>query len=99
MRESKLELNKALGQALRELRLSKELSQEHVGASQSYVSDVERGLKTLSLEKLDEFASSIGVHPISIIAKCYLIRDESLTEDALMKILRKDLDSLNNPNH
>ncbi|PZX01980.1 helix-turn-helix protein [Pseudomonas sp. 478] len=94
LRVSKLELSETLGQALKEFRLSRGLSQEHVGASQSYVSDIERGLKTLSIEKLHEFASCIGVHPISIIARCYLIKDKSISEENLMAILQQDLETL-----
>ncbi|WP_244902344.1 helix-turn-helix domain-containing protein [Pseudomonas gessardii] len=95
LRECKLELSKALGQALKESRISKGLSQEQVGASQSYVSDIERGLKTLSLEKLDEFASGIGVHPITILARCYLIKEESMKQEDVINRLRLELSLIN----
>ncbi|MDN3220048.1 transcriptional regulator [Pseudomonas lundensis] len=86
-----MELKYAFGQALRELRMSKDLSQESIGASQSYVSDVERGLKTPSIEKLDEFASTIGIHPVTILAKSYLVKDRSLSAEDLMALVRKEL--------
>lgn len=86
-----MELKYAFGQALRELRMSKGLSQESIGASQSYVSDVERGLKTPSIEKLDEFASTIGIHPVTILAKSYLVKDRSLSAEDLMALVRKEL--------
>ncbi|MGY1450259.1 helix-turn-helix domain-containing protein [Pseudomonas chlororaphis] len=86
-----MELKYAFGQALRELRMSKDLSQESIGASQSYVSDVERGLKTPSIEKLDEFASTIGIHPVTILAKSYLVKDRSLSPEDLMALVRKEL--------
>ncbi len=86
-----MELKYAFGQALRELRISKDLSQESIGASQSYVSDVERGLKTPSIEKLDEFASTIGIHPVTILAKSYLVKDRSLSAEDLMALVRKEL--------
>ncbi|WP_226501009.1 helix-turn-helix transcriptional regulator [Pseudomonas sp. MWU16-30322] len=87
-----MELKYAFGQALRELRMSKDLSQESIGASQSYVSDVERGLKTPSIEKLDEFASTIGIHPVTILAKSYLVKDRSLSAEDLIALVRKELD-------
>jgi transcriptional regulator with XRE-family HTH domain len=71
--------------------MSKDLSQESIGASQSYVSDVERGLKTPSIEKLDEFASTIGIHPVTILAKSYLVKDRSLSAEDLMALVRKEL--------
>ncbi|MBU4636275.1 helix-turn-helix domain-containing protein [Pseudomonas chlororaphis] len=86
-----MELKYAFGKALREIRMSKDLSQESIGASQSYVSDVERGLKTPSIEKLDEFASNIGVHPVTILAKSYLLKDESLQPEILIARLREEL--------
>ncbi|MEI4523832.1 helix-turn-helix transcriptional regulator [Pseudomonas neuropathica] len=86
-----MELKYAFGQALRELRMSKDLSQESIGASQSYVSDVERGLKTPSIEKLDEFASTLGIHPVTILAKSYLVKDRSLSAEDLMALVRKEL--------
>jgi len=71
--------------------MSKDLSQESIGASQSYVSDVERGLKAPSIEKLDEFASTIGIHPVTILAKSYLLKDRSLSAEDLMALVRKEL--------
>lgn len=69
----------ALGQAIRWHRTKLNLSQETIGISQSYVSDIERGLKSLSVEKLEEFADAMGVHPLSILAKCYLLKDTSVS--------------------
>ena len=56
-----MDLNHALGQAIKELRIAKGLSQELIGASQTYVSDIERGLKFLSVEKLDQFFRALGL--------------------------------------
>jgi transcriptional regulator with XRE-family HTH domain len=86
-----MDLNEAVGAALRDLRVRNGASQEKVGLSQSYVSDVERGFKALSIDKLDEFAANIGVHPMSILAKAYLIRDESLKLSDLLKRLDNEL--------
>jgi transcriptional regulator with XRE-family HTH domain len=79
-----LELNRALGKALKELRVRNGISQEQMGASQSYVSDVERGLKSISLEKLAEFSASIGVHPITVLARCYMLLDEQMSLENLI---------------
>ena len=57
-----MELKQAIGQAFKELRVSRGLPQEAAGASQSYISDVERGLKSPTIEKFNELATNIGVH-------------------------------------
>jgi transcriptional regulator with XRE-family HTH domain len=93
-----LELNKALGLAIRELRQSKGLSQESIGASQSYISDIERGIKTLSVEKLDEIANCIGVQPVTILAKCYMIKNDSTDSTILLSLLAEELSDLETPN-
>lgn len=86
-----MELNHAVGAALRELRVTNGVSQEKVGASQSYVSDVERGFKSLSIDKLDEFATNIGVHPLSILAKAYLLKHKEISLSELITRMEQDL--------
>lgn len=87
-----MDLNRALGRALRELRQSKGLSQESIGSSQSFISDVERGIKTLSVEKLEEFAVNIGVHPVTLLTKCYLIKNNDPSADALLTSVLNELE-------
>lgn len=87
-----MELKQALGKAIKELRLSSDLSQESVGASQSYISDVERGIKSPSVIKLAELAENMGVHPLTILAKSYLLANPELTVQALLEQLRQELE-------
>ncbi|WP_236208048.1 helix-turn-helix domain-containing protein [Pseudomonas tohonis] len=89
-----MELKQALGQAIKELRISKELSQETVGASQSYVSDVERGIKSPTVIKLVELAENMGVHPLTVLAKSYLLADPNLSAHELLEQLRLELEDL-----
>ena len=48
-----MELNEALGLVIKELRLQRELPQEGLGPSQSYISAIERGKWKPSLEKIE----------------------------------------------
>lgn len=86
-----MELRKAVGAAIRAQRLSSGLSQESVGESQSYVSDVERGRKSPSIEKIDQLANLMGIHPLTLVAKAYLIQNPNLTADAILERLRLEL--------
>lgn len=88
-----MELKKALGMALRRARKSRQLSQEDLTgvSSQTYLSMLESGAKGPTLEKLDAIASAMGVHPLTILADCYLLSDESLTLDELLSRVRTEL--------
>lgn len=80
-----MELSKAIGAALKEVREAKALTQEDfVGVSgRTYLSEIERGLKSPTLEKLDQLATHMGIHPLELLVACYAKRDAVTTEDVL----------------
>jgi transcriptional regulator with XRE-family HTH domain len=69
-----MELKKAFVSALRNLRVRKGLTQENfsIVSSRTFISSLERGIKGVTLEKNDELATTIGVHPVTLIVACYL---------------------------
>jgi transcriptional regulator with XRE-family HTH domain len=73
-------LLKRFGVGLQRARKSRELTQEDfsVVSSRTYLSSLERGIKAPTITKIDEIATAIGVHPLSLIAYAYLPVD--LTE-------------------
>ncbi|MBU9561676.1 helix-turn-helix domain-containing protein [Burkholderia multivorans] len=62
-----------MGAALRMLRQAKGVSQEDFGivSSRTYISTVERGLKSPTLGKIEQLAGVLGVHPLTLIATAY----------------------------
>ncbi|MCO6055545.1 helix-turn-helix domain-containing protein [Pseudomonas sp. MOB-449] len=86
-----MDLSQAVGTAVRIARLSKAMRQEALGASQTYVSDVERGLKAPSLEKLEEMALAMGIHPVSLVLASYLVKEAPTSTETLINRLRCDL--------
>ena len=60
--------------ALQTARKSLELSQEDfsLASSRTYVSALERGIKTPTLTKVDELAEVMDLHPLTLIALSYL---------------------------
>lgn len=80
-----MELSKAIGAALKEAREAKGLTQEDfVGVSgRSYLSEIERGLKSPTLEKLDQLATRIGIHPMELLISCYAKQSSSSPQDVL----------------
>lgn len=72
--------------ALRSSRKSKGLSQEDFSlvSSRTYVSSLERGLKSPTLNKVDDLAEVLGVHPLTLLAMSYLrTRDATAVERVL----------------
>jgi len=89
-----MELKQALAQALRKIRTSRGLTQEDLGdvSSRTYVSTLERGLKSPTLEKLVELSVRMDVHPLSLLTEIFLLTGEEPDLEALFTRVRRDLD-------
>lgn len=83
-----MELNRAIGSALKEAREAKGLTQEDfVGVSgRTYLSEIERGLKSPTLEKIDQLATRIGIHPLELLIACYA-KQAATSPRALLELL------------
>jgi transcriptional regulator with XRE-family HTH domain len=80
------------GIALREIRTRKHIPQESLGASQSFISAVERGLRSPTLQKLEQLAATLNVNPITILAYSQLANGQS--PEALFASVREELRDL-----
>ncbi|WP_369302387.1 helix-turn-helix domain-containing protein [Pseudomonas sp. N2-5-1-1] len=91
-----MELKKAFGQALKQMRTHKGLTQEDFSnvSSRTYLSTLERGLKSPTIDKLGEIASVMEVHPVSILVHSYLLRDRSMTIEQLFERVQEELGSI-----
>lgn len=87
-----MERRLAFGSALREVRLRKEIAQEQLGASQSFVSTVERGIRSPTIAKMEEFAERLGVNPATLMILMQVGLDGD--EDALLKRIRDEIKAL-----
>ena len=74
------------------------MSQEAFGdiSSRTYISALERGLKNPTLGKIDELADVLQVHPLTLVAQCYLQQATVGEVDALLSTVRAQLLELNN---
>ena len=61
--------------ALKMARTAQGLSQESFGlvSSRTYVSSLERGLKAPTLNKADDLAQVLGIHPLTLLALSYAV--------------------------
>lgn len=82
--------------ALRIVRVSKGLTQEDFSlvSSRTYMSSLERGIKSPTLGKLEAIAVKLDIHPMTLLAIAYC---KDLTQDSiadLLAIVQADLVSL-----
>lgn len=90
-----MELKQAFGQALKQFRTAKGLTQEDFSSisSRTYLSTLERGLKCPTLDKLEGLASVMDVHPLSVLAAAYQIKGDEGGLDALLARIRTEVGS------
>jgi transcriptional regulator with XRE-family HTH domain len=64
------------GKALKQLRDLVDVTQEDFGlvSSRTYISTVERGLKSPTLGKIEQLAQVLGVHPLTLLTVAYMDR-------------------------
>ena len=87
-----MDIRSALGRALKTLRNSRGLTQEDFSdvSSRTYLSTLERGLKSPTLDKINALAGVIEIHPLSIMVLTYLAA-EGGTVDAVLAKVRREL--------
>ena len=68
----------AFGKALKQVRKAKKLTQEDFSevSSRTYISSLERGIKSVTLEKLDQIAEVLGVNPLTILTLAYYYKSQ-----------------------
>ncbi|HDS1731385.1 helix-turn-helix domain-containing protein [Pseudomonas putida] len=88
-----MELRQALAQALRKTRNSRGLTQEAFSdvSGRTYLSALERGLRSPTLDKIVELSERMDVHPLSLLTEVFLLADEESDIEALFAKVRSDL--------
>jgi transcriptional regulator with XRE-family HTH domain len=78
----------SFAKALRLTRRARGLSQEEfdVISSRTYISALERGIKQPTINKIDELAAVLGVHPLTLMVLSYA---EKLSSTEVRRLLDK----------
>lgn len=86
-----MELQQAFGEALRRQRKVKGLSQEAFinGRGRTYMSELERGIKAPTLNKIEELAVTMGIHPLTLLVECFSLKDNVEVEEIFARINRE----------
>ncbi|UST92754.1 helix-turn-helix domain-containing protein [Pseudomonas siliginis] len=88
-----MELNAAFAQALKKLRKRRKLTQEDFVSvtSRGYMSQLERGMRSPTLEKVGDLAAVMSVHPASLVIGSYLEAWPYEDIESLFEQIRGDL--------
>ena len=92
-----MDIRQALGTALKSARKSRGLTQEDFGgiSSRTYLSTLERGLKSPTLDKIQEISKVLGLHPLTLLSMAYIQRD-SRSASELLEVVRDEIEKLSN---
>lgn len=91
-----MNLRQSLATAIRTVRKYKGLTQEDFGvvSSRTYLSSLERGLKSPTVDKLEEIAGVLDVHPATILLMAYAIQVQPLDREGLINEIARMTQSL-----
>lgn len=81
------------GNALKRLREIVDVTQEDFGliSSRTYISTIERGLKSPTLGKIEQLAAVLGIHPLTLLTVAYMDRFTPKDVDRITNVLRAQL--------
>ena len=90
-----MNIRTALGGALKTVRRGRGLTQEDFSnvSSRTYLSMLERGLQSPTIDKLQELSEVLEVHPLTILSIAYMEHDGRSAE-ALFTAVKRELESL-----
>lgn len=87
---------KAFGASLKAIRKARGLTQEDfaITSSRTYVSTMERGLKSPTLDKIDALAGTLKVHPLTLLVLTYLQTGRHRSAKSLWERIAAELDEV-----
>jgi len=84
------------GAAFRAVRLARGLTQEDFAhcSGRTYISELERGVKQPTLQKIDDLVVPLEVHPLTLIALAYLKHWDAQSCEDLLGQIRDELSEI-----
>jgi transcriptional regulator with XRE-family HTH domain len=88
-----MDSRRAFGKALRQVRKARGLTQEDFStvSSRTYLSALERGLKSPTLDKIEVLCEVMEVHPLTLLALTYLNEQKSKRLEAVLQRIEKEV--------
>lgn len=94
-----MDIQHAFAKSLKTARKAKGLTQEDfsIVSSRTYLSALERGLKNPTLEKIQEIAETMDVHPLTLLALTYMQVDNNPSLESLFKRIQSEVTEMSLP--
>lgn len=91
-----MDIRKAFGHSLKVTRKSRGLSQEDfsIASSRTYLSSLERGLKSPTLDKIDSLAARMEIHPLTLMTLTYLCLQNETDPSDLLDHIKSETESI-----
>jgi transcriptional regulator with XRE-family HTH domain len=91
-----MDLKKTFGKVFARTRKKAGLVQDDFEptTSRSYISYIERGEVSVTMDKLNDVSEILGTHPVSLVFQTYLAYDQNISALDLMAIIMDDLKKL-----
>lgn len=91
-----MKTKQAFGKSLKELRRAIGVTQEDfsVVSSRTYISLLERGQKSPTLDKVEALAKVLKIHPLSLLYLTYMRAGGQRDIDGLVRRIRSDLEGV-----
>ncbi|MBA4380937.1 MAG: transcriptional regulator [Sideroxydans sp.] len=91
-----MDIRQAFGHSLKVARKSKRLSQEDfsIASSRTYLSSLERGLKSPTLDKINALAERMEIHPLTLLTLTYLCQQNETDPTRLHKQITTEINSI-----
>ncbi|WP_426117054.1 helix-turn-helix domain-containing protein [Pseudomonas sp. DSP3-2-2] len=91
-----MELKTAFGLALKQVRNRQQLTQEDFSetSSRTYLSTLERGIKSPTLEKMEQLSKVLEVHPLTLMVMTYLYKENDQDLSSLLKSIENEVNTL-----
>lgn len=95
-----MDSRQAFGKSLKAIRTARGLTQEDFStvSSRTYLSTLERGLKSPTLDKIEALCETMDVHPLTLLALTYLDTQKNKRLDSLLKKVEKEAAALQKEN-
>lgn len=91
-----MDLKRTFGATLKRIRVAKGLTQEDfaIVSSRTYLSSLERGLKCPTIEKLDQLATVLEVHPVTLLLAAYAEQERPEAMSVLLETVEAEIAKL-----
>jgi len=88
-----MNIKKSVGLAIQTSRKVKKITQEDFSeiSSRTYISTLERGLYSPTVEKVDAIAKVIGIHPLTLLTLSYLINSKESDATKVLNQVKAEL--------